>query len=215
MLPVLMLGCASALPPPGQVQKVAGADTDDPAQLYQHVRERLRTLEHEGSQKRRAELAREAVALGERCEHVAPQDAQCAYGLALALGAQAREQPSTAHDGLALMADRLARAEKEDSTIDHAGPARVLALLLTRAPGWPTGPGDPDSGLEHAKDATTREPAYAPNWLALAEAARAVGDGELQREAADRAHELAEADAQRGEDSAQTWLHEAKALRPN
>src|SRR2546430_12208057 len=57
-----------------------------------------------------------------------------------------------------------------------SGPARVQALVLIRAPGWPLGPGDAEAGLAAARRAVALPPLYPPNLLALAEAVAETGD---------------------------------------
>ena len=75
----------------------------------------------------------------------------------------------------------------------HGGPARVQALVLVKAPGWPLGPGDPDAGLAAARRAVEIDPAYPPNTLALAEAMSKTGDAGGARRAYSQARELAAA----------------------
>jgi hypothetical protein len=89
------------------------------------------------------------------------------------------------------MLDTLARAESADPNYDEAGPARVRALVLIRAPGWPLGPGDAEAGLAAARRAVTLRPIYPPNLLALAEALATTGDRSGARESYARAHEAA------------------------
>ena len=210
-------GCASALKPL-DAQAVtaaqgASAEPQDPEALLSRIRKLLREVEAEGSAERRKQLVVEAVQLGQICDSKAPADPRCDYGLALALGAQARERPKTAHDGLPRMVERLERAAKSDPALDHGGPTRVLSLVLVRAPGWPTGPGDPETGLEEAQKAVKLDDAYAPNWLALAEAADATGDEETRKKAAEKAASLAEGARAAGEPDAEKWLKDALALR--
>lgn len=90
------------------------------------------------------------------------------------MGLEARAHPTRAailNDMLAT----LARAEAIDPSYDDAGPARVQALVLTRAPGWPLGPGDPERGLAAAMRAVALRPAYPPNWLAQGDAQAKLG----------------------------------------
>jgi hypothetical protein len=202
-------GCASALKPlPPASAKQTEQETPDA--LYAEVRKVVREVESEKDSGRRQAMSAEAVQLGQRCEQLAPEDARCKYGLALALGTQARERPATARDGLAKMVERLERAASIDPTLDHAGPERVLAIVLARSPGWPTGPGDPEEGLASARRATELDPNYAPNWLAVAEGASVTGDKALERQAARKAASLAQAAKQTGEQDAEKWLAEAK-----
>jgi hypothetical protein len=205
--------CASALKPlPPPVASVENQPPEDANSLYEKLRKLLREISAEPAAGRREQLSGEAVKLGQRCDQAAPGSALCDYGLALALGVQARERPATAHDGLALMVERLQRAAAKDPGLDHSGPERVLGLVLVRAPGWPTGPGDPETGLETARKAAARAPDYAPNWLAVAEAADAMSDADARHEAAEKADLLAQAAVRAGEPESEGWLSDAKKL---
>jgi hypothetical protein len=205
-------GCAPALrslgPPP------SATTPEDAAPLAAEVHALARRIEREPAASRREALSRDAVTAGQRCEQAAPGSPPCDYALAIALGLQARERPSTAREGLALMASMLRRAAAADPDLDRAGPDRVLALLLLRAPGWPLGPGDPEQGLDAARRSAARFPDHAPNQLALAEALRANGDSKAGREAARRALALAEAAAAAaaGDPDAAGWLRDARKL---
>lgn len=206
-------GCASALQPlpaataPGAEERAEDADI-----LYADLRRLLREIEAEPSANAREAMATDAVRLGQRCERAAPDSAQCDYGLGLALGVQARERPATAHDGLALMIRHLQRAATLEPGLDHAGPERVLGLVLVRAPAWPTGPGDAEKGLEVTRKAAAREPEYPANWLAVAEAADATGHSSERKEAARTAAELADKAAQAGVPDATAWQRAAKEM---
>jgi hypothetical protein len=94
----------------------------------------------------------------------------------VALGLEARAHPTRARELLNTMLESLASAEAADPSYDDAGPARVRALVLTRAPGWPLGPGDPQAAVDAARRAATLKPDYPPNLLALAEALAKAGD---------------------------------------
>jgi hypothetical protein len=201
-------GCASALHP--IASNVSGSKPADPAVLYADLRTLLREINAEPAADRRELLSVQAVELAQRCDQEAPGNPLCDYGLGLALGVQAREKTATAHDGLALMAKHLERAAAGDPSLDHAGPERVLGLLLVRAPGWPTGPGDPEAGLQTAQKAAQRAPDYAPNWLAVAEAADATGDAEARKQAALAASRLADAAKAAGEPDAADWQKDAQ-----
>jgi hypothetical protein len=168
--------------------------------------------QRERSAEERSRRATEAVELGQLCGERAPQDARCDYGLALGLGVQAKERPSTVAEGLKLMVERLRRAAARDPGLDHGGPERVLALVLLRAPGWPLGPGDPESALAEARKASARAPDFPPNPLALAEALASNGDPAGAREAARRGLALAEARAAAGDPDAPEWVEEARRL---
>ena len=121
--------------------------------------------DHESDSKIRAQLAAEAGRDADACLALEPQAAACLYGRAVALGLKARAHPTRAGEFLSSMLDALARAESADPDYDEAGPARVRALVLIRAPGWPLGPGDPEAGLAAARRAVTLRPLYPPNLL--------------------------------------------------
>ena len=123
----------------------------------------------------------------------APQAVECLYYHAVALGLEARAHPSRAVDSLKMMLEALTSAEAVDPAYDEAGPARVKALVLIRAPGWPLGPGDPDAGLAAARRAVSLRPQYPPNVLALAEALEKTGDTRGARETFMRAQALGQA----------------------
>ena len=169
--------------------------------------------DHEPDSKIRDELATEAVRDAEACLALEPQAAACLYGHAVALGLQTKAHPARAGDLLKKMLDALTSAEAADPNYDHAGPSRVRALLLIRAPGWPLGPGDSDAGLEAARRAAALQPQYPPNLLALGEALAKTGDGKGSRESYALARDAAkswDASADR-----QDWLREAdQALQP-
>jgi len=210
----LAAACAPALrpgaaAPPGAALEAGPADA---AALAAAARALVDAVEREPDRTRRAALATEAVAAGQRCDAAAPGSAACDYALGLALGVQARERPATVRDGLAEMARRLRRAAAAEPGLDRAGPHRVLALLLLRAPGWPLGPGDPEAGLAEARRAVAGYPDHAPNQLALAEALLANEQPEAGRAAARRAEALAEAAVAAGERDAPGWLRDARKL---
>jgi hypothetical protein len=131
--------------------------------------------------------------------------------MAISLGVQARERRSTGLDAVGLMVERLQAAIELDPGLDHGGPHRVLALLYLRAPGWPTGPGDPDLGLEEARLALAEAPGYPPNRLCLAEALVATEDPEGGRREYQAAAELAREWLDRGAPDAGEWLEEAES----
>jgi hypothetical protein len=190
----------------------AGADPGSVEALYGAIQAKLWLANHERDGGRRAELATSAVEAGQLCARAAPGAAPCDYGLALALGVQARERPSTATEGLKLMTERLRAAAAAEPALDHAGPERVLAILLVRAPAWPIGPGDPESALERARAAAARAPEHPPNQLALGEALLANGAVEEGRAAVGRGLELARARAAVGDPDAPEWVREGETL---
>ncbi len=203
-------GCAAplqTLPPPA-----AGAGPQDAAALEAQSRAASKKVPTAPTADARAALAHEAIEAAQRCQQAAPTSAACDYALALALGVQARERPSTAIQALPLMVQLLRQANSRDARLDKAGPARVLALVLVRAPGWPLGPGDPDAGLKAAQQAVALFPDYAPNQLALSEALLTAGDDGGARAAATRGLELARAALASGEEDAPQWERDAQAL---
>ena len=163
--------------------------------------------DRESDSKIRAGLAGEADRHAAACLAREPQAAACLYGRAVAFGLEARAYPTRAGTILNNMLDVLGRAESADPNYDQAGPARVRALVLVRAPGWPLGPGDAEAGLAAARRAVGLQPLYPPNLLALAEASAKTGDVNGARENYARARDAAlalPAAADRDE-----WLREA------
>ena len=208
---MLLLGAAACaaplrtLPPPA-----AGATPGDASALATESRQATRQSQRETSADARGPLIEKALDAGQRCLQIAPTSAECEYALALALGVQARERPSTATQGLKVMVELLQKASIADPGLDHAGPARVLALVLLRTPGWPLGPGDAEAGLESARKAVGRFPDYAPNQLALSEGLLTNGDRAGSKTAAERGLRLAQAST--GEPDASEWVRDAEAL---
>ena len=171
-------------------------------------------IEHEADASRRDRLATEAVEICQWCVRRAPERIECAYRLALAIGQQARERSSTALDGLKRMTPLLEQVIARAPTLDAAGGHRVMALVLLRAPGWPTGPGDPDAALEHARKADALVPDEARNLLALAEALAATDQPEEARKTYTRAETIARTAAAAGHPDAPEWADTAAhALR--
>lgn len=156
----------------------------------------------------RIQLADEASSYADACIAQAPQAAGCLYGRGLALGLEARAHPTSANDALKSMLQALGSAEAVDPDYDQAGPSRVKALVLLRAPGWPLGPGDPDAGLVAARRAVKLKPQYPPNLLALAEALSKTEDANGAHEAYAKARDAAQA-LPAGPDR-DGWLREAE-----
>jgi hypothetical protein len=199
-------GCATRPqpPPPAPVSSVEPATSAALAAAIQADSERS---DHESDSKVRGDLAAEAGRDAQSCLAREPQAVACLYGSAVALGLEARAHPTRAGEYLNQMLDTLARAESQDPNYDEAGPARVRALVLIRAPGWPLGPGDTEAGLAAARRAVMLRPLYPPNLLALAEALAKTGDANGARENYGRAHDAAlalPAGADRDE-----WLRQA------
>jgi hypothetical protein len=138
---------------------------------------------------------------------IAATDPACLYGRALALGLQAKAHPMSASASLKGMLEALSSADVRDPNYEHAGPARVRALVLLRAPGWPLGPGDAEGGLTSARRAVALHPEFPPNQLALGEALGKAGDADGSRQAYERArNEAASYEANEERDG---WIREA------
>jgi hypothetical protein len=208
LLALLIAGCAAPLrPTPPPPIKASSVD-----ELAAAVAADAKRSDAETDSKIRAELAAEASGAAQACLAREPQAAACLYGSAVASGLEARAHPTRAGELLAAMLGSLARAEAADPNYDQAGPARVRALVLIRAPGWPLGPGDVEAGLIAARRAAILRPQYPPNLLALAEALAKTGDSTGSREAYERAR--AEAQSMPGTTDRDGWLREAdEALR--
>ena len=168
-------------------------------------------IEREKQGDARERLAVEAVQLGQHCERRAPSRAECRYRLAIALGQQARDRTSTALDALEQMVKLLRDAIAADPRLDRAGPHRVLALVLVRAPAWPVGPGDPEEALREAEAAVKLFPDAADNQLALGEALAANDRAGDARAVLERAVVLGARDAAAGDPDAPRWRDDARA----
>jgi tetratricopeptide (TPR) repeat protein len=204
LLALVAGACTTALRPAPQVRN---AEPSSVAGLAAAIEADARRSDHEPDSKVRVELASEADRDADACLSREPQAVACLYGRAVALGLQARAHPTHAGEFLKNMLEALTQAESADANYDEAGPARVRALVLIRAPGWPLGPGDADAGLTAARRAVSLQPQYPPNLLALAEALAKTGDADGARENYQRAHDAAQAlpaAADRDE-----WLSEA------
>lgn len=202
-------------PDVGQVQRslelFARAASGDPARVegcIGVVRSVAWLMEHGVSRADRRALVDEAVAAGAQCGQRSPGAASCEYWYAVALGLSARERPLTALGELKTIIELLRRAEAKEPGLDECGPARVLALLLVRAPGWPVGPGSPDDALTEARKAVARGPAHPLNHLALAECLAATGEQDAARVAYQQAVALGRA---RGDADGADWVAQAES----
>ncbi len=200
---LLAAGCKTPAPSPGgpapsmSIEALAAAVAAD-----------ARRSDTETDSKTRAELADDAQRNAQACLAQAPQAAACLYYHAIALGLQARAHPLRANDALKDMLDALAAADAADPGFDQAGPSRVKALVLVKAPAWPLGPGDAEAGLASARRAVSLRPDYPPNVLALGEALAKNGDAKNAREAYRHARELAQ--ALPSSSDREDWLREAQ-----
>jgi hypothetical protein len=163
--------------------------------------------DHESDGKVRAKLAAQSSSAADACLALDPHAAACQYSKAVATGMEARAHPTRAVGLLGDMLANLDNADSIDPNYDKAGPSRVKALVLIRAPGWPLGPGDSDAGLAFARRAVALQPDYPPNILALAEALSKTGDEKGARENYVHARDLAQALPPGPERD--DWLHDA------
>jgi tetratricopeptide (TPR) repeat protein len=187
LLIIAVAACVAGRPAP----PVQGAASSSVAALAAAIELDAQRSDHETDSKTRGELAAEASRNAQACLSLERQAPACLYGRAVALGLSARAHPAHADEFLSEMLAALTRAESADPNYDEAGPARVRALVLIRAPGWPLGPGDPEAGLAAARRAVALRPLYPPNLLALAEALTKTGDWSSARENYARAHDAA------------------------
>jgi hypothetical protein len=161
-------------------------------QLAAAVAADARRSDLENNSATRNQLAADALADAQACLERAPQEAACLYYHAIALGLKARAHPLQANEALKTMLEALGAAEAANPDYDQAGPARVRALVLVKAPGWPLGPGDAEAGLASARQAVALRPQYPPNVLALAEALAKTGDTHGAENAYRQARELSQ-----------------------
>ncbi len=176
------------------------------------VRAKAWLAEREKDVKVRTDLAVSGVQAGQWCLRRDPASTPCKFWLAVALGLQARDRPTTVEDGLKRMAQLLREAAREAPLYDEAGPERVLAILLLRAPGWPIGPGDVEEALVHARTAAELRPGYPPNQLALGEALLRNDDRARGAEVLRRAIELSGKAPWSADPDAPGWVADARAL---
>ena len=176
-------------------------------QLAAAVAADARRSDLETDSKIRDQLAADAMQKAQACLERAPQAAACLYYDGVALGLKARAHPLQAIEALKPMLEALSSAEAADPAYDQAGPARVKALVLIKAPAWPLGPGDAETGLAAARRAVALRPDYPPNVLALAEALAKTGDTHGAQDTYLRARDLIQAlPPSRDRDD---WRHEA------
>jgi len=191
--------------------QAARADPRNPGSFAGAIRAKAFRIGREKDGAERTRLAESAVITGQLCQENAPTAPACDYWLAAALGLQARERSATGHDALPRMVDLLRRAIRTDPAIDQAGPHRLLAIVLLRAPGWPMGPGDAQAALPEAQAAARAAPEFPPNQLALGEALKKNGRTADARTAYSQALRLATEAAARGDPDAKGWVDDASA----
>jgi len=185
-----------SMPAPDSVDALAAAVASD-----------ARRSDQESDAKIRGDLAEQAKRDADACLALAPQAPPCLYYHAVALGLEARAHPTRASELLKSMLEALAAAEATDPEYDEAGPARVRALVLVRAPSWPLGPGDTEAGVTAARRAVALRPQYPPNLIALGEALTKTGDPQGALDSYTRARAAAQALPPTNDRS--DWLREA------
>jgi tetratricopeptide (TPR) repeat protein len=189
--------------------QVAKSDRTEVEGLVGVARANVWLATHEERSEDRLRAARLAVQAAQWCERIEPDSPVCAYWLGAGLGLQARERRTTALDALPRIMNAFERAAMLEPSYERGGPDRALALVYARAPGWPTGPGDPDLALLHARKAVALQPEYPPNHLALGEALDATGNRAGSRAAYERALDLAHRIGESDPDAAE-WIREAE-----
>jgi predicted Zn-dependent protease len=197
----------------GLCLQAAQADEAGKDGLVCAIRAKAWLAEREKDTNVRTELAVSAVQAGQWCLRREPGSPACKFWLGVALGLQARDRPATAEDGLRRMAQLLREAAGEAPLLDEAGPARVLSLLLARAPGWPIGPGDVEEALVLARKAVELRPDYPPNQLALGEVLLKNDDRARAQEALAQAIDLAGRAPFASDPDSPSWIADARALQ--
>jgi tetratricopeptide (TPR) repeat protein len=166
--------------------------------------------DHEKDSNEREAAATKAVQAAQWCERASPALPACSYWMGAALGVQARERPATGVSALPRIEAAFRKAADQDPTLDAGAPDRALALLYLRAPGWPTGPGDPERGLEHARKALAIAPEHPLNLMALAEALQATDNAAASRETWEKAAARARDLVAQGDPDAGEWVLESE-----
>jgi len=203
-------GCATtARRPSAPNPDISGDQYGTLDQYVATIKANSERSDHESDGKVRADLAAQSSSMADDCLALNARAAACQYGKAVATGMEARAHPTQALGLLKSMLQNLDAADAADPNYDKAGPSRVRALVLIRAPGWPLGPGDADAGLVAAQKAVSLQPDYPPNVLALAEALSKSGDAKGARDSYQHALDLAQA-APAGPER-DRWLHDAQA----
>lgn len=206
-------------PDPAAVRRAEGlclaaaqADESQSAGLVCAIQAKAWLADREKDVKVRTDLAVSAVQAGQWCLRREPSSAACKFWLAVGLGLQARDRPTTVEDGLKRMAQLLLEVARDAPLLEEAGPDRVLAVMQLRAPGWPIGPGDTEEALVHARKAVELRPDYPPNQLVLGEALLKNARKAEGRQALLRAVELAGQPPWSGDPDVATWVADAQAL---
>lgn len=166
----VLLLAACVAPRPAAGPATPGGAVLTPLQLLAAVQSDADHIDQATTSAQRAQLLAAATMSAQQCLALSVDNAICQYAQAQVLGLTARERPVQAVSLLKQMLACLMKAESLDSALDHAGPARLTAVVLLRAPPWPLGPGDVDGALVAARRAVQRDSTYPPNLIALAQA---------------------------------------------
>ncbi|HTY94202.1 MAG TPA: tetratricopeptide repeat protein [Steroidobacteraceae bacterium] len=205
-----LAGCMASppVPPPATTATLLS-----PAELVAAVHEDTERLDHARDAAERARWLATAAGHARQCVVQAAEDGACHYAQAQVLGLTARERPLQANSLLKDMLVSLARAEALDPALEHAGPARLTAIVLLRAPGWPLGPGDADAAVAAARRAVDRDPAYPPNLITLAQAQARTDAADQARSTFGRARLAVQAWSEPGNEPAQWRKDVEQGLR--
>lgn len=187
--------------------RAAAADQERIEGLIGAARAELWITQHAPEAADRRQAAATAVHAAQWCRRIAPPDPACDYWLGAALGLQARERRSTGLSALPEIEAAFKKAAAAAPELEQGGPDRALAQFYLQAPGWPSGPGDPELGLVHARRAVDLRPDFPPNLIFLGDALAANGDKAESEAAYRRALELAEALLEAGDQpDAPEWV---------
>ena len=177
-----LASCATTRTAPPPAGGAAAVGTMTPAQLLAAVQRDADGIDQTTDSAQRSQLLAAATASARQCLAQAPDSGTCQYAQAQVQGLTARARPLEAPSQLKDMLASLTKAEAQDPGLDHAGPARLAAVVLLRAPPWPLGPGDVDAAVKAAQRAVQREPGYPPNLITLGQAqAKGVGTDAARR----------------------------------
>lgn len=190
--------------------RAAAAVPADEGALLLGVETLVWLADHEGDAAAREAAATRAVQVAQWCGKRAAPSPACSFWLGAALGVQARERPMTGASALPQIEAAFKAAAAGDPAYESGGPDRALAIFYVRAPGWPLGPGDPETGLAHARRAMAQAPDHPPNLLALSEALAATGDRPGAAEQARAALARARAALESGDPDAAEWVRDAE-----
>jgi hypothetical protein len=190
---VVLLLAACAVPRPAPQPVATGAIVLTPPQLLAAVQSDADRIEQAPDPAQRAQLLAAATQSAQQCLALSADNASCQYAQAQVLGLMAREHPLEAAALLKQMLTYLAKAEGLDPALDHAGAARLTAVVLLRAPPWPLGPGDVDGAVMAAQRAVQRDSTYPPNLITLAQAEAKSGGAAQARATFGRAQSAVQA----------------------